>query len=154
MDFQTLYDFTYSLTKLYDEANDRTMLVEGFKKALSLFFPIEELKIYMMDEFSFLLKDFAKPWENLSLNNENDEIKKYFDNFLIQKSQYEKEKNLLYFPIKQKNKTLGLAKLKSRLRENAGVIKEKMRMNLYAFFLVFIYLAVPGLSFSMWDLVP
>ena len=79
MDFQTLYDFTYSLTKLYDEANDRTMLVEGFKKALSLFFPIEELKIYMMDEFSFLLKDFAKPWENLSLNNENDEIKKYFD---------------------------------------------------------------------------
>ena len=114
MDFQTLYDFTYSLTKLYDEANDRTMLVEGFKKALSLFFPIEELKIYMMDEFSFLLKDFAKPWENLSLNNENDEIKKYFDNFLVQKSQYEKEKNLLYFPIKQKNKTLGLAKLKSR----------------------------------------
>ena len=47
-----------------------------------------------------------------------------------------------------------LAKLKSRLRENAGVIKEKMRMNLYISFLVFIYLAVPGLSFSMWDLVP
>ncbi len=114
MDFQTLYDFTYSLTKLYDEANDRATLVEGFKKALSLFFPIEELKIYMMDEFSFLLKDFAKPWENLSQNSENEEIKKYFDNFLVQKSQYEKEKNILYFPIKQKNKTLGLAKLNSR----------------------------------------
>ena len=42
-----------------------------------------------------------------------------------------------------------LAKLKSRLRENAGLIKEKMRMNLYTFFLVFIYLAVPGLRFSM-----
>ncbi|MBQ9150544.1 GGDEF domain-containing protein [bacterium] len=114
MDFQTLYDFTYSLTKLYDEANDRPALVEGFKKALSLFFPVEELKIYMMDEFSFLLKDFTKPWENLSSSCENEEIKKYFDNFLVQKSQYEKEKNILYFPIKQKNKTLGLAKLKSR----------------------------------------
>ena len=114
MDFQTLYDFTYSLTKLYDEANDRPALVEGFKKALSLFFPVEELKIYMMDEFSFLLKDFTKPWENLSSNCENEEIKKYFDNFLVQKSQYEKEKNILYFPIKQKNKTLGLAKLNSR----------------------------------------
>lgn len=114
MDFQTLYDFTYSLTKLYDEANDRPALVEGFKKALSLFFPVEELKIYMMDEFSFLLKDFTKPWENLSSNNDNEEIKKYFDNFLVQKSQYEKEKNILYFPIKQKNKTLGLAKLNSR----------------------------------------
>ena len=114
MDFQTLYDFTYSLTKLYDEANDRNALVEGFSKALSLFFPIEELKIYLMDEYSFLLKDFTKPWENLSTNNENEEIKEHFDSFLVQKSQYEKDKNILYFPIKQKNKTLGLAKLKSR----------------------------------------
>ena len=114
MDFQTLYDFTYSLTKLYDEATDRNILVEGFKQALSLFFPIDEIKIYLMDEYSFLLKDFTKPWENLSLNNENEEIKKYFDNFLIQKSQFEKEKNVLYFPIVQKHKTLGLVKLKSR----------------------------------------
>ena len=88
MDFQTLYNFTYSLTKLYDEATDRNILVEGFKQALSLFFPIDEIKIYLMDEYSFLLKDFTKPWENLSLNKENEEIKKYFDNFLIQKSQF------------------------------------------------------------------
>lgn len=114
MDFQTLYDFTYSLTKLYDEANDRNALVEGFKDALSLFFSIEDIKIYLMDEYSYLLKDFIKPWENLSSNSENEEIKKHFDNFLVQKSQFEKEKNILYFPIIQKNKTLGLVKLKSR----------------------------------------
>ena len=120
MDFQTLYDFTYSLTKLYDEANDRNALVEGFKEALSLFFSIEDIKIFLMDEYSFLLKDFTKPWENLSLNSENEEIKRYFDNFLIQKSQFEKEKNILYFPIMQKHKTLGLVKLKSR-----DEIKEK-----------------------------
>ena len=114
MDFQTLYDFTYSLTKLYNEAKDRINLVEGFKQSLSLFFPVEDLKVYLIDEYSFLLKDFTKPWENLSQSNENEEIKKHFDNFLIQKSHYEKEKNLLYFPIVQKNKTLGLVKLKSR----------------------------------------
>jgi len=114
MDFQTLYDFTYSLTKLYDEATDRNILVNGFKQALSLFFPIEEIKIYLIDEYSYLLKDFTKPWENLSINKENEEIKKHFDNFLIQKSQFEKEKNILYFPIIQKHKTLGLVKLKSR----------------------------------------
>lgn len=114
MDFQTLYDFTYSLTKLYDEATDRNILVNGFKQSLSLFFPIEELKIYLIDEYSFLLKDFVKPWENLSSNQENEDIKKHFDNFLIQKSQYEKERNILYFPITQKHKTLGLIKLKSR----------------------------------------
>ena len=114
MDFQTLYNFSYSLTKSYDEASDRNALVEGFKQALSLFFPIEDLQVYLMDEYSFLLKDFTKPWENLSQNSENDEIKKHFDNFLVQKSQYEKEKNILYFPIIQKHKTLGLVKLKSR----------------------------------------
>ena len=120
MDFQTLYNFTYSLTKLYDEANDRCALVEGFNKALSLFFPIEELKVYLIDEYSFLLKDFTKPWENLTLNDENTEIKKHFDNFLVQKSQYEIIGNFLYFPIVQKHKTLGLVKICAR--EN---IKEK-----------------------------
>ncbi|MBR5305109.1 MAG: GGDEF domain-containing protein [Candidatus Gastranaerophilales bacterium] len=125
MDFQTLYDFTYSLTKLYDEATNRNILVDGFKQALSLFFPIDEIKIYLMDEYSFLLKDFTKPWENLSSNNENEEIKKYFDNFLTQKSQFEKEKNILYFPIIQKHKTLGLVKLKSReeIKENNEFFK-------------------------------
>ena len=124
MDFQTLYDFTYSLTKLYDEATNRNILVDGFKQALSLFFPIDEIKIYLMDEYSFLLKDFTKPWENLSSNNENEEIKKYFDDFLTQKSQFEKEKNILYFPIIQKHKTLGLVKLKSReeIKENTIMI--------------------------------
>ena len=61
MDFQTLYDFTYSLTKLYDEATDRNILVNGFKQALSLFFPIEEIKIYLIDEYSYLLKTGLKP---------------------------------------------------------------------------------------------
>ena len=114
MDFQTLYNFSYTLTKIYEQANERNDLIEGFSKALSLFFPVQNLKIYLMDEFSFLLKDFTKPWENLSSKQENEEIKKYFDDFLIQKSQYEIQENVLYFPIIQKNKTLGLAKLTSR----------------------------------------
>ena len=120
MDFQTLYNFTFSLTKLYDEASDRCALVEGFHKALTLFFPIEEIKVFLMDEYSFLLKDFIKPWENLSQNNENEEIKKNFDNFLIKKSKYEIINNVLYFPIIQKHKTLGIVKLKSRekIKEN------------------------------------
>ena len=78
MDFQTLYNFTYSLTKLYDEATDRYALIEGFSKALSLFFPIEDLKIYLMDEYSYLLKDFEKPWESLSLNDDSEKIKSRF----------------------------------------------------------------------------
>ena len=113
MEVQTLYDFSYSLMSSFDKSSNRASLVESFLQAMGLFFPVEELKIYLIDEYSFLLKDFEKPWENLVQSEENIEIKKYFDNFLIQKSTYEISGNILYFPIVQKNKTLGIVKLKS-----------------------------------------
>ena len=113
MEVQTLYDFSYSLMSSFDKSSDRATLVESFLHAMSLFFPVEELKIYLIDEYSFLLKDFEKPWENLNQSEENLLIKKYFDNFLVQKSTYEISENMLYFPIVQKNKTLGIVRLKS-----------------------------------------
>ena len=113
MESEILYNFSYTLVKSFEEAKDRNDLLENFSKALRLFFTIDELKIYMMDEYSFLLKDFTKPWENLAHSEENLKIKKQFDNFLIQKSTYEIDENTLYFPICQKNKTLGIVKLKS-----------------------------------------
>ena len=118
MEVQTLYDFSYSLMSSFDKSSNRAALVESFLHAMGLFFPVEELKIYLMDEYSFLLKDFEKPWENLVKNEENLEIKKYFDNFLIQKSTYEISGNTLYFPIVQKNKTLGIVRLKSHQKIN------------------------------------
>ena len=114
MNFQTLYDFMYTLVKLNDEVTDRKALTEGFRKALSIFFSIEELKIFLMDEYSFLLKEFTKPWENLSLSNESKEIKENFENFLVKKNKYIINSNTLYFPIVSKNKTLGIVKLSSR----------------------------------------
>ncbi len=120
MEVQTLYDFTYILTKSYEDAMNRKSLTEGFLKALSLFFSIEELKIFLMDEYSYTLKDFIKPWENLIENKENIEIKKHFDDFLIQKSTYEIKENVLYFPITQKHKTLGVVKLKAREEINSN----------------------------------
>ena len=118
MEVQTLYDFSYSLMTSFDKANDRASLVKSFSVAMGLFFPVDELKIYTVDEYSFLLKDFEKPWENLVNGEETSEIKKYFDNFLIQKSTFEIKDNNLYFPIIQKNKTLGVIKLKSHQKIN------------------------------------
>ncbi len=106
-----LYNFIYSLIKTYEEASDRQELTDGFSRALSLFFPLAKVNIYLMDEFSYSLKDFTKPWENLSLDSKNKEIKKYFDNFLVKKSNYEIFGNYLYFPIVQKNKTLGIVEI-------------------------------------------
>lgn len=120
METHKLYDFSYTLVSSYENALDRETLIQSFVQALRIFFPVEDLKIYLMDEYSFLLKDFEKPWENLIQNEENDEIKKYFDNFLVQKSTYEINDNILYFPIVQKNKTLGVIKLKSRKKISAN----------------------------------
>ncbi|MBQ8475715.1 sensor domain-containing diguanylate cyclase [bacterium] len=108
-----LYNFIYSLIKTYEDSSDREELIEGFSRAFSLFFPMCNMKIYLMDEFSYTLKDFTKPWENLNFDNKNSEIKKYFDNFLIKKSDYEIFGNFLYFPIVQKHKTLGIVEVKS-----------------------------------------
>lgn len=116
MNVQTkkLYDFVSLLIGAAQNSSDREGLIEGITKALSLFFSITELKIYLMDEYSFLLKDFVKPWESLSVDDENNEIKKHFDNFLIKKSQFKIDGNDFYFPIVQNNKTLGVVKIRSR----------------------------------------
>jgi len=132
MDVQTLYDFIYSLTKSYEEAIDRQSLADGFLKALSIFFPLKEIKIYMMDEYSFVLKDFIKPWENMSLSDDYVEIKKYFDDFLVQKLQYKIDKNVLYFPVVKKHKTLGIVKLISK-----EIIKEEDKFNTNDFFKIY-----------------
>lgn len=116
MENSKFYDFIFTLTKSYEQAQDRLNLTEGFLSAFRMFFPLETMKFYLLDEYSFLLKDFTKPWENLIQNEENLEVKKHFDNFLVQKSQYEINLDTLYFPIVQKHKTLGIVKLKSRER--------------------------------------
>ena len=108
-----LYDFLYSVINSYEEAQDREQLINGFSRALSLFFPMAQVNIYLLDEDSFSLKNFIKPWEKMPYDNKNPEIKKYFDNFLTQKSKYEIFGNYFYFPVTQKNKTLGIVEIKS-----------------------------------------
>lgn len=114
MQAQTLYNFIYEFTKNFEQTVNRQQLIESFQIAMNNFFAVEDIKIYIMDEYSYLLKDFIKPWENFSINDNNSEIQKYFDNFLTQKSQFELNKNILYFPIVQKHKTLGIVKLTSK----------------------------------------
>jgi len=113
LDFQTLYDFSFSILKNYEDMTTRCGLVESFSRALNIFFQIEEVKIFIMDEYSYVLKDFIKPWENLKDGSDN-EIRDVFDNFLVKKYDYKLEKNKLYIPLKQKNKALGVVQIKSR----------------------------------------
>ena len=83
MQVQTLYNFIYEFIKNFEQTVTREQLIESFQKAMNNFFATEDIKIYLMDEYSYLLKDFIKPWENFSLNNKNSEVKKYFYNFIL-----------------------------------------------------------------------
>ncbi len=132
MDVQTLYDFIYSLTNSFEQAQDRQNLSEAFLKALSIFFPLKEIKIYMMDEYSFVLKDFIKPWQNMTSTKDYQDIKKCFDDFLVQKTNYKVDKNILYFPIRKQHKTLGIVQLISK-----EIIKEEDKFNTNDFFKIF-----------------
>ncbi len=114
MEVTKLYDFIYSLTTSYQSSLDRKSLIDKFYRAFSVFFPIQDLKIYLMDEYSYLLKDFTKPWENLPASERNCTIREFFDNFLVKKSEFEVDKNTIFFPISQENKTLGIVEIKSR----------------------------------------
>ncbi len=114
MEFNKLYNFSYSILKGYEQAIGRNELVEAFKNSLSQFFNVEEIKIFMIDEYSFQLKDFVKPWENLATSAENEKIRQVFDSFLIQKSSYVLENNKIFFPLRQNNKLLGVAQLNLR----------------------------------------
>ncbi len=115
MQFQTLYNFIYEFTKNFEQTNSREQLIESFKTAMNNFFALEDIKIYLMDEYSFVLKDFIKPWENYSIDNK---IQNYFDNFLTQKSIYELNEKTLYFPLSQKHKTLGIVELNAKEKIN------------------------------------
>ncbi len=116
MQFQTLYNFIYEFTKNFEQTTSREQLIESFKTAMNNFFALEDIKIYLMDEYSFVLKDFIKPWENYSIDNK---IQKYFDNFLTQKSIYELDEKTLYFPLSQKHKTLGIVELNAKEKIDA-----------------------------------
>ena len=114
MEENLLYDFIYLLLKTFEASPQRDDLIDGITRAMGLFFPLCEIKIFLMDEFSYSLKDFTKPWENPKETDENLKIQKYFEGFLTKKSEFEIEENIIYFPIVQKNKTLGIVSVKSR----------------------------------------
>ncbi len=125
MDFKTLYDFSNSLINCCENIQDRESLIQGLKKSLNIFFQIEEIKLFLLDEYSYRLKDFLKPWENLSLEREDEKIQEIFDDFLTKKNNFKIKENILYFPLAQKNKTLGIAKIiaREKIKENNEFFK-------------------------------
>ena len=111
MDFKTFYNFMYKLTCAFEKSKCRTDFIESLESAFSKILSIEKIKIYVLDEFSFVLKDFEKPWENMSDGEENQKIQSVLNSFVGSKKNAKLVDNIIYMPIYEETKILGAIKI-------------------------------------------
>ena len=110
MDFKTLYNFMLKLTSAFENSKCRKDFACGLESAFSKILSVEKIKIYILDEFSFILKDFEKPWENLS-EDESMQIQKVLNSFVGSKESARLSDNIIYMPILEETKILGALKI-------------------------------------------
>ena len=111
MDFKTLYNFINKLTAVFEKSKTRKDFILGLETVFLKVLKLDSLKIYILDEFSYSLKDFEKPWENLGDDENNSKLKEIINSFLAQKESYKISENVIYIPIYDDIKILGLLKL-------------------------------------------
>ncbi len=111
MDFKTFYNFMYKLTCSFEKSKCRTDFIESLESAFSKILSVEKIKIYVLDEFSFVLKDFEKPWENMSDGEENQKIQSVLNSFVGSKENAKLVDNIIYMPIYEETKILGAIKI-------------------------------------------
>ena len=110
MDFKTLYNFMLKLTSAFENSKCRKDFACGLESAFSKILSVEKIKIYILDEFSFILKDFEKPWENLS-EDESMQIQKVLNSFVGSKESARLSDDIIYMPILEETKILGALKI-------------------------------------------
>ena len=111
MDFKTLYSFMYKLTQAFEKSQCQKDFIEGLETAFSKVLRVEKAKIFLLDEFSFVLKDFEKPWENLPESEFNTKIRSLLDSFAISKENFKLVENNIFMPIRENSKVLGVVQI-------------------------------------------
>lgn len=96
------------LTSVFEKSRSQKDFIEGLEAAFSKLLRVESIKIYLVDEFSYALKDFEKPWENLG---ENKELEEVLTSFAGLKESATLKDNNIYMPIREDNKILGVLKI-------------------------------------------
>ena len=110
MDYKKFYNFMLKLTYAFEKSECRKDFIEGLESAFAKILQVEQIKIHTLDEFSFNIKDFEKPWENIS-DDENHNIKQILNSFVGLKESAKLDGNAIYMPILEDIKIIGLIKI-------------------------------------------
>ena len=94
----------YKLTCAFEKSCGRTDFISGLEVAFAKILRIDCVKIYLLDDFSYVLKDFEKPWENLADNEQNQKIQKVLNSFVGSKDSAKCDKDVIYMPVYENTK--------------------------------------------------
>ena len=111
MDYKTFYNFMLKLTNAFEKSSCRKDFLDSLEAAFSKVLQVESIKIYVLDEFSYVLKDFEKPWESSIEQDENKKIQEVLNSFIGSKDCTKLEDNVIYMPIFDNTKIIGVLKI-------------------------------------------
>lgn len=111
MDYKTFYNFMLKLTNAFEKSSCRKDFLDSLEAAFSKVLQVESIKIYVLDEFSYVLKDFEKPWESSIEQDENKKIQEVLNSFIGSKDCTKFEDNVIYMPIFDNTKIIGVLKI-------------------------------------------
>ena len=99
------------LTLAFEKSKCRREFISGLETAFSKVLQVECIKIYTLDEFSYTIKDFEKPWESISDNQEHCKLQEVLNSFVGSKDCAKLDENIIYIPIFDDTKIIGLLKI-------------------------------------------
>lgn len=99
------------LTNAFEKSSCRKDFLDSLEAAFSKVLQVESIKIYVLDEFSYVLKDFEKPWESSIEQDENKKIQEVLNSFIGSKDCTKLEDNIIYMPIFDNTKIIGVLKI-------------------------------------------
>ena len=111
MDYKTFYNFMLKLTNAFEKSSCRKDFLDSLEAAFSKVLQVESIKIYVLDEFSYVLKDFEKPWESSIEQAQNAKIQEVINSFIGSKDCAKLEDNVIYMPIFDNTKIIGVLKI-------------------------------------------
>ena len=111
MDYKTFYNFMLKLTNAFEKSSCRKDFLDSLEAAFSKVLQVESIKIYVLDEFSYVLKDFEKPWESSIEQTQNAKIQEVINSFIGSKDYTKLEDNIIYMPIFDNTKIIGVLKI-------------------------------------------
>ncbi len=111
MDYKTFYNFMLKLTNAFEKSSCRKDFLNSLEAAFSKVLQVESIKIYVLDEFSYVLKDFEKPWESSIEQAQNEKIQEVINSFIGSKDYAKLDDNIIYMPIFDNTKIIGVLKI-------------------------------------------